>query len=62
VAGEGEGLPLAPDQEIVDRIGGGSPRVAVSNGGGEEFDEAASRVVDCLDDDCGQENRAVGAS
>lgn len=57
-AGQSEATSLAPCQEIADRLGVGPPRVAVADGGGEELDEAAGRVVARLGDDRGQKRTA----
>lgn len=60
-AGQGEAMPLAPCQEIVYSLGVGPSRVAIADGGGEEFDEPPDCVVALICDDRGQKRPAYGA-
>ena len=48
---------LAPGEEPADRMQVGRPRVLVADGGGEEFQEAAGRVVAGVGDDRRHDDR-----
>jgi hypothetical protein len=57
---QGEGAGLAPGEEVAGGTGVGFPCVPVSDGGGEELDEAFGRPVAGVGDDGGQDEAAGG--